>query len=289
MKKIAVVSGKGGTGKTMVTAGLAGIVKSDLSLADCDVEASNFELLYPGELLSKEDFHGLDISVIDTEKCVQCGACLENCRFGAVEIKEDQYSVRPLLCEGCGVCDYVCPSGAISMKKRLSGEIFCSATEAGPLAHARLEPGSGNSGLLVNEVKKRAARWTNISEVLLIDGPPGTGCPLISTVSGMGAVLAVTEPSISGLSDLSRLVEVCKGFRLRIFVVINRYDLEESVSHEIEEFCRSEELVIVGKIPFDPSVISAIRKNMPVTMLECPASDAIKEIWENLSKELDVS
>ncbi|WP_421909890.1 ATP-binding protein [Methanolacinia petrolearia] len=289
MKKIAVVSGKGGTGKTMVTAGLAGIVKSDLSLADCDVEASNFALLYPGELLSKEDFHGLDISVIDTEKCVQCGACLENCRFGAVEIKEDQYSVRQLLCEGCGVCDYVCPSGAISMKKRLSGEIFCSATEAGPLAHARLEPGSGNSGLLVNEVKKRAARWTSISEVLLNDGPPGTGCPLISTVSGMGAVLAVTEPSISGLSDLSRLVEVCKGFRLRIFIVINRYDLEESVSHEIEEFCRSEELVIVGKIPFDPSVISAIRKNMPVTRLECPASDAIKEIWENLSKELDVS
>jgi MinD superfamily P-loop ATPase len=200
VKKIAVVSGKGGTGKTMVTAGLAEIIESDLSLADCDVEASNFELLFPGELLSAEDFHGLDVSVIDTDKCVQCGACLENCRFGAVELKDGLYSVRTLRCEGCGVCEYVCPSGAVSMKKRLSGEIFCSTTDAGPLAHARLDPGSGNSGLLVNEVKKRAARWTNMSEVLLIDGPPGTGCPLISTVSGMDAVLAVTEPSISGLS-----------------------------------------------------------------------------------------
>ena len=289
MKKIAVVSGKGGTGKTMVTAGLAEIVKSDLSLADCDVEASNFELLYPGELLSAEDFHGLDVSVIDTEKCVQCGACLENCHFDAVEIKDSLYSVRTLRCEGCGVCDYLCPSGAISMKKRLSGEIFCSATEAGPLAHARLDPGSGNSGLLVNEVKKHAARWANISELLLIDGPPGTGCPLISTISGMDAVLAVTEPSISGLSDLSRLVGVCKGFRLRIFVVINRYDLEESVTHEIEKFCGSEDLIIVGKIPFDSSVIAAVRRNMPVTRIECPASDAIKQIWDNLSKELDVA
>lgn len=289
MKKIAVVSGKGGTGKTMVTAGLAEIIESDLCLADCDVEASNFELLFPGELLSAEDFHGLDVSVIDTDKCVQCGACLENCRFDAVEIKDGLYSVRPLLCEGCGVCDYVCPSGAVSMKKRLSGEIFCSTTDAGPLAHARLDPGSGNSGLLVNEVKKRAARWTNMSEALLIDGPPGTGCPLISTVSGMDAVLAVTEPSISGLSDLSRLVAVCKGFRLRIFVVINRYDLEESVTREIEEFCRSEDLTIVGKIPFDPSVIAAVRKNMPVTRTDCPASETIRQIRENLSKELDVT
>jgi MinD superfamily P-loop ATPase len=141
----------------------------------------------------------------------------------------------------------------------------------------------------VNEVKKRAARWTDISELLLIDGPPGIGCPLISTVSGVDAVLAVTEPSVSGLSDLSRTVEVCKGFRLRIFVAINRYDLEESVSQKIEEFCRSEGLMVVGKIPFDPSVVDAIRRNLPVTKIDCPAAEAVRDLWKNLSKELEVS
>jgi MinD superfamily P-loop ATPase len=289
MKKLAVISGKGGTGKTMITAGLAELVEPDLALADCDVEASNLEILHPGELISTEDFYGLDISVIDGDKCVQCGACLDNCRFDAVEFKDGLYSIKALLCEGCGVCEYVCPSCAITMEKRLSGEIFCSATEIGPLAHARLNPGSGNSGLLVNEVKKRAARWTDISELLLIDGPPGIGCPLISTVSGVDAVLAVTEPSVSGLSDLSRTVEVCKGFRLRIFVAINRYDLEESVSQKIEEFCRSEGLTVVGKIPFDPSVVDAIRRNLPVTKIDCPAAEAVRDLWKNLSKELEIS
>jgi len=288
MIRLAVISGKGGTGKTMVTAGLAEIIRQDLALADCDVEASNLELLHPGELLSKEDFYGLDLSVIDQGKCIQCGECLDNCRFGAVEVKDGIYSVRALHCEGCGVCEYVCPADAASMEPRLSGEIYCSSTERGPLAHARLSPGSGNSGLLVNEVKKRAARWNNISDILLIDGPPGIGCPLISTVSGVDAVLAVTEPSSSGLSDLSRVVEVCKSFRLKIFVAVNRYDLEESVFHRIEDFCSSEGLTLVGRIPFDRAVVDAIRKNLPITQVECPAAEAVRELWLNLSGELDL-
>lgn len=288
MIRLAVISGKGGTGKTMVTAGLAEIIRQDLSLADCDVEASNLELLHPGELLSREDFYGLDLSVIDQNKCIQCGECLESCRFGAVEVKDGLYSVRALHCEGCGVCEYVCPAEAASMEPRRAGDIYCSSTKRGPLAHARLEPGSGNSGLLVNEVKKRAARWTDISDILLIDGPPGIGCPLISTVSGVDAVLAVTEPSSSGLSDLSRVAEVCKSFRLRIFVAVNRYDLEESVFHRIEEFCRSEGFALVGRIPFDPSVVDAVRKNQPVTQFECPAAEALRELWSNLSKEFEL-
>ncbi len=288
MKRLAVISGKGGTGKTMVTAALAEIIEQDLALADCDVEASNLELLHPGELISKEDFYGLDISVIDQGVCIHCGECLENCRFDAVEEKDGVYSIRALHCEGCGVCEYVCPADAVSMEPRLSGEIYCSSTERGPLAHARLTPGSGNSGLLVNEVKKRAARWANICDLLLIDGPPGIGCPLISTVSGVDAVLVVTEPSSSGMSDLSRVVEVCRGFKLRIFVAVNRYDLEDSVFHRIEDFCRSEGLSLVGKIPFDPAVLDAIRRNTPVTKTDCPAAESVRELWLNLSKELEL-
>lgn len=286
MIRLAVISGKGGTGKTMVTAGLADIIESSLSLADCDVEASNLSILHPGEIVTTEDFHGLDIAVIDQDKCIQCGECLERCRFDSIEENEGTYSVRRYHCEGCGVCVYVCPADAISMDRQKAGEIFTSITEKGPLVHARLRPGSSNSGLLVNEVKKRAAKNGAGKEMLLIDGPPGIGCPLISTIGGMDAVLAVTEPSFSGLSDLSRVVEVCKGLRIRIFVAINRYDLEESVSAKIEEFCLSEGLTLIGKIPFDKGVIDCVRNNLPVTRLDCPAADAVRELWENLSKEL---
>lgn len=287
MIRLAVISGKGGTGKTMVTAGLADIIGSSLSLADCDVEASNLSLLHPGEVVLTEDFYGLDLAAIDPDKCIQCGECLEKCRFDSIEEIKGVYSVRPYHCEGCGVCVYVCPADAISMESNKSGKIFTSVTEKGPLVHARLNPGSSNSGLLVNEVKKRAAKNGIGKDILLIDGPPGIGCPLISTVGGMNAVLAVTEPSNSGLSDLSRVVNVCRSFDLKIFVLVNRFDLEESVFRKIEKYCESEGLKLIGKIPFDPHVIEAVRNNRPVTGTDCPASDALRGLWKTLSKEIE--
>lgn len=285
MIRLAVISGKGGTGKTMVTAGFADIAGQSLSLADCDVEASNLELLHRAQVLSTEDFFGLDLAEIDDESCVGCGACLERCRFDAVKRDGDDYSIDPIHCEGCGVCEYVCPADAISMNKRRAGEIYCSDTEKGPLAHARLSPGSGNSGLLVNEVKKRAERQGKGKDLLLIDGPPGIGCPLISTVGGMDAVIAVTEPSSSGLSDLRRVVKVCRSFGLSIFVVVNRFDLREEACHRIEEFCESEGIEVLGKIPFDLSVVDSVRMSIPVTRTEGPAAAVLRELWAKLSGE----
>jgi MinD superfamily P-loop ATPase len=287
--RLAVVSGKGGTGKTMVTAALADINRFPQVLADCDVDASNLELLFPHRQISMELFMGLEVARIDPARCRDCGICADRCRFGAIVRRDDAWQVDALHCEGCGVCAYACPMGAITMERRICGEIYTSETDRGNLAHARLSPGSGNSGLLVHEVKKRANGMAEGCEVMLVDGPPGIGCPLISTISGMDAVLIVTEPSVSALHDLERLVTVCQRFDLRIFVAINRFDLEEQICRAIEAYCAEEGLPVVGKIPFDPAVVEALRNNQPVTRMQSPASRAIREIWENLSRQLGLS
>ncbi len=288
MIRLAVISGKGGTGKTMVTAALADINRLPQVLADCDVDASNLELLFPHRRISTEAFMGLEVARIDPARCQDCGICADRCRFGAIVRRDDAWQVDALHCEGCGVCEYVCPMGAIRMEPHICGEICTSATERGYLAHARLAPGSGNSGLLVHEVKKRAVGLLDGCEVMLVDGPPGIGCPLISTISGMNAVLIVTEPSVSALHDLGRLVTVCRRFNLRIFVAINRFDLEEGICGEIEAYCEEESLPVVGRIPFDLQVVEAVRNNRPVTRTQSPASKAIHALWDNLSEELEM-
>lgn len=287
MKRLAIISGKGGTGKTMVAGALASIIPYDLILADCDVDAANLELLFSPQILSVEPYWGLKVAEIDNELCVQCGSCLENCRFNAIEVKEGHYYVNPVKCEGCAVCTVVCPVEAVLLRKRENGKIFFSKTRNGPLSHARLEPGSGTSGLLVTEVKKQANEHEADREFLLIDGPPGIGCPLIATVSGVDAVLMVTEPSTSGLHDLRRIVRVTGGFGIAIYVVINKYTLEESITRQIEDYCREQKIPVVGKIPFDPMVIEAIRNRKPVTAYDIPATKAIRMMWKSLEKYLN--
>lgn len=286
MIRLAVISGKGGTGKTMVAAALADIGGVPQVLADCDVDAANLALLLDPRRLTTEEFRGLEVGRIDHDLCSDCGICADRCRFGAIVRRDDTWVVDTLHCEGCGVCAYVCPMGAIEMVPHVCGEIYTSETDLGNLAHARLFPGSGNSGLLVVEVKKRAVALSEGADLMLADGPPGIGCPLIATVSGMNAVLIVTEPGIAALHDLERLVTVCRRFEVQIFVVINRFDLADDICRDIEEFCAKEDLTLAGKIPFDPVVVEAVRAGEPVTRRESRATDALHGIRDRLYSDL---
>jgi len=287
MIRLAVVSGKGGTGKTMITAALSGLLKGTMVLADCDVDAANLELLLKPSLIKTDPFMGSKTAVIDPARCTGCGKCSDACRFGAIEPAEDTFRVNPVRCEGCAVCVFVCPEEAVALQPRQTGEIRYSETTRGHLVHAGLVPGAGNSGLLVHAVKKTALERDRSCDLFLVDGPPGTGCPLISTVSGMDAVLVVTEPSVSGLHDLERVVAVCRQFRPRIFVAVNRYDLNPALTRDIIEYCKNEKIPVAGTIPFDPAVIDAVRAGRPVTESgESPAAQAIQILAANLYLEV---
>lgn len=286
MKRLAVISGKGGTGKTMVTAALSRLLEGKLVVADCDVDAANLELLLNPHPIRTDPFMGMKTAVIDPALCTRCGECAEHCRFNAIEYDGETYRVNPLRCEGCAVCVYICPV-AITMHPRQTGEIMYSDTDRGHLVHARLVPGAGNSGLLVHAVKKVAHERDGQCDLFLIDGPPGTGCPLISTISGVDAVLVVTEPSISGLHDLERVIAVCRQFRPRVFVAVNRCDLDPERMNDIVEYCRREKIPLIGRIPFDPAVIEAVRAGIPVTDAgPSPAAQAIQILAANLEQEL---
>lgn len=285
MRRLAVVSGKGGAGKTMVTAALADSNPKVQVLADCDVEASNLEFLIPGKRLTTEPFVSLDLALVDSSLCVECGICVGNCAFNAI-VRDGGIHVEAMKCEGCGLCDWLCPHGAVSMTKRVSGDIYRSETALGMMANGRLNPGSGTSGLLVNEVKKRALLLDPAAETLLIDGPPGIGCALISTVSGCDAVLAVTEPSISAIHDLKRLLTVTQRFGLKFMLIINRYDLEPSLCEEIEVFAEDKGIRVIGKIPFDSAVVEAVRNGLPITKVECEAAKSFSTLWEVIDSEM---
>jgi MinD superfamily P-loop ATPase len=287
MIRLAVISGKGGTGKTMITAALAQLLSGTLVLADCDVDAANLALLSAPHFIRREPFMGMKSAVIDPSICTGCGECENHCRFNAIYPEGDAYRVSLLHCEGCAVCVHVCPVEAVSLQQRQTGEVIYSQTERGHLVHARLVPGAGNSGLLVHAVKKIALEHDRDCDIFLIDGPPGTGCPLISTISGADAVLIVTEPSVSGLHDLKRVVEVCRQFRPRILVVINRFDLDGTLTASIHQWCVKENIPLAGEIPFDPVVIEAVRQGVPVTReMNSPAAQAIQILKTNLEQEL---
>ncbi len=235
MKQLTVISGKGGTGKTTLTAAFASLAENAV-IADCDVDAADMHLILKPKILEKEDYCGLEIARIDPELCIECGKCREFCRYGAVN---ENFEVDPYGCEGCAVCTIVCPKGAVSMEKRVSGQAFSSETRFGPMAHARLGIGEEASGKLVSVVRSNAKKLAEQyhKDLIVIDGPPGTGCSAIAAITGTDLVLVVSEPTVSGIHDLKRVLELTVHFMIPTVVCINKYDINEENTQLIENFC----------------------------------------------------
>ncbi len=281
MKQIAVVSGKGGTGKTTITASFAALAK-DIVIADCDVDAADLHLLLEPTLMTKEEFKGSKVAIIDSLKCNECGRCVEVCRFNAIK----DLTVNPTLCEGCGICSHVCPVDAISFKEGVAGYALTSKTRFGPLSHARMNPAEENSGKLVTLVRHNARQIAEKEgrNLILIDGPPGIGCPVIASLTGVDLAVIVTEPTMSGIHDLERILGVAKHFNITPLVCINMYDINSENAEKIVEFCQKSGIGVVGKIPFNPAVTEAMVSGKTVVEYapNSPVSNEIRRIWNNV-------
>ena len=274
--QIAVVSGKGGTGKTTVTSVFATLCKG--VIADCDVDAPNLHILLKPKILEEIPFKGMKKAKIVEERCEKCGLCMDLCRFDAIYVENDSYKVDVVRCEGCAFCFRACPSKAIEMISEVRGKIFVSETEYGPFVHALLEPGEENSGLLVHEVKAKAEKVAEEEglDLILVDGAPGIGCPVIASLSKVDKAVVVTEPTLSGLNDMERVLKLIRHFRIEPYVIINKFDLNLDVGGKIERFCKSEKIPIIAKIPFYEDIPKAIAN------LQIPIKEEIVEAWENL-------
>ncbi len=285
MKEITVISGKGGTGKTSITASFAFLAKNRV-LADCDVDAADLHILAQPEIIHQEDFFGGEKAVIDHDKCSLCGICKENCRYSAISAS---FVVDHTACEGCALCHYLCPESAIRMEETLNGKWFISNTRLGPMVHANLIPGEENSGKLVALVRNQAkliAEERNM-DIVIVDGAPGVGCPVISSITGVDYVVIVTEPTMSGLHDMKRAAELVRGFNIPSSLVINKWDIHPGMTYEIEEFAKSKNITLAGKIPYDRTVTdSMVKRRTVIEEGPGPASDAIIEVWEQLNQRI---
>jgi len=286
MIQVAVVSGKGGTGKTVLTASLAGLLPGDKVLIDADVDAANLSLLLNPSAPVSQEFRGMEGAVIAADRCTGCGICKEACVFDAIREAGDVYEVVPYRCEGCGTCTIVCPEDAVNMNSRVTGMIHHATTSAGPLFYGSLVPGAGNSGLLVHKLRQEAGLRYPGASLVLIDGPPGIGCPLISAITGIQSAVLVTEPSKSAHSDLIRLIRLCRSFNVRMFLVINRSDVNPDITNDIIHVATENNIQVLGSIPYDRTVLNATRQGVPVTLMTGPASEAIFQIAQNLSEEI---
>ncbi len=264
-REIVVVSGKGGTGKTTVTASLAARLAGQALFCDADVDAPNLGLLLDPTPIKRDPFVGMAVASVDGHACLGCGLCSRSCRFGAITVVDGKAVVDGSACEGCALCLHLCPAKAITLTPSPRGEICESVTVYGPLFHGRLDPGGANSGKLVQQIKDGARKKAEESGVswILVDGPPGIACPALSAMSGADIVLAVTEASRSALSDLKRLVEVTRPFRLPLAVVLNKAGLAPDEERELERFCREANLPLLGAIPFDGAIARAQAKKIP--------------------------
>ena len=285
MKEVVVLSGKGGTGKTSIVASFAVLAQSKV-LVDCDVDAADLYLLLQPKVKEENEFWSGQVAFIDKEECTECGVCQELCRFEAIQ----DYTVDPISCEGCGFCCQVCPANAISMRSSMAGHWFISDTPYGILVHARLGIAEENSGKLVTLVRNNATLIADKedSHYIITDGPPGIGCPAIASLSGAILALLVTEPTLSGIHDLERVVGLCRHFGVLPLVCINKYDINEENAHRIENYCYDERIEIGGEILFDNVVTEALTKGLPVVQYSnSKVTKQIEELWQAISTELD--
>jgi len=286
MRQILFLSGKGGTGKTSL-AGAFAVLTQDKILADCDVDAANLHLLLDATPIDRGSYEGSKEARIDAERCTQCGRCLSICRFHAIR---DTLEVDSLLCEGCGACATACPEGAIELLPRVSGEWIVAETPVGPLVTAELLPGEEASGKLVTFVKRTAGDLAKARKIarMTVDGSPGIGCPVIASTSGVDLAILVTEPSLSGLHDLERILDVVRHFGIDAGVVINKHDLSPEISERIEVFAREHEVEMLGRIPYDPAVPAAlVEGRSAVAQPNSDAGNAMRAIVDRVETILD--
>ncbi|MEA4895726.1 MAG: 4Fe-4S binding protein, partial [Oscillospiraceae bacterium] len=247
-----------------------------------DVDAPNLHLVMEhGSSPKKTDYFGNQKAEINADKCVKCGKCLELCRFGAISDEASSYEVKLFDCEGCGLCEYVCPSGAISLVPSKAGDLVLYSEDHRVFSTAQLKMGSGHSGKLVTEVKRQLRNCADGADLSIIDGSPGIGCPVIASLSGADLVLIVAEPSVSGISDMERIIKTAYMFGTRIAVCVNKYDMNPDNTEKIEEYCRTKSLPFVGKIPYDPEAAKAINRGLTIVDAECPSGEAVKRVFNN--------
>jgi MinD superfamily P-loop ATPase len=284
MKELTIISGKGGTGKTTLTAAFAHLA-DHVVIADCDVDAADLHLILTPDIIKQEPFYGGQLASIDNGLCTQCGLCEHECRFGAIHA----FEVDPLSCEGCGVCAYICPEKAVSMKERLSGYWFVSDTKEGPMVHARLGIAAENSGKLVSMVRRQAREVAEKQkyDLVIIDGPPGIGCPVIASIGGATLVLIVAEPTLSGLHDLKRILEVANHFDVPAMVCVNKYDINPENTGMIERYCEEKGIPVAGRISYDSAVTAAMMNILSVAEYPCGrVTEEVNKTWKKVEEYL---
>lgn len=284
MREIVVISGKGGTGKTTVASSFA-LLPGEKVVVDADVDAPDLFIVLKPKVLEAYSFKGRKVARILQDVCERCGECRKLCRFDAID---ENYQVSEIMCEGCALCYFACPCGAVVLEEKESGMWFVAESRAGIMLHAKLHPGEENSGKLITQLRRRAkdiAEERGV-EVVLIDGPPGIGCPTISSITGATDVVLVAEPTCSGIHDLKRVVELCKSFNLKMWLVVNRFDVNVDLTEQIEEWAKGDGVRVLGRIPFD--------KSIPVLQMEGKApvegdsfsGEVIRDCWDKLLKEV---
>ncbi len=277
MKQLLILSGKGGTGKTTIAGAFIKLSQAK-AYADCDVDAPNLHLVMSqSSPARRSDYFGLPKAKINRDLCVKCDLCRQNCRFDAIDA-DPEYKVDEYACEGCGVCAKICPVGAITLNPAVAGELMLYVDEA-VFSTAQLKMGSGTSGMLVTEVKKQMKSVDVDAEIAIIDGSPGIGCPVIASLSGVDMVLIVAEPSVSGISDMERIITTARKFQTKIAVCINKYDTNLEKTEEIESYCQKNSLTFVGRIPFDSMAVELINQGKSVVDVDCVAGRAITDVY----------
>ena len=288
MKELIVISGKGGTGKTSLIAAFASLAESKV-LCDADVDAADLHLIMDPYISLRADFKSGHTADIDRSKCTECGLCLDLCKFSAIS---NNFTVNAIDCEGCGVCVYFCPEKAINFSENTCGQWFYAETRFGPMVYARLGIAEENSGKLVTLVRqesKRLADEKNL-DLILTDGPPGVGCPVIASIGGASAVLIVAEPTLSGIHDMERVVQLANHFKVPAMVCVNKFDLNLDLTRDIENFAEDEGMSCLGRIPFDPIFTKAMVQGQTIFEYnhDSNAGRAVKKIWNSLSKKMKI-